>query len=895
MVPSTTTRSGAAPAVLRGATRATPRTVWLGAVMDPSGHADELRGFMRVLEQHGYKPLVRDVRWTEASAGLSASEVQQLERQKRRHTDGPVVAVHQYLPNDGQWVIPGAPNVGRAMFESDRAPKQWIGPMLDRDELWVPSRFNVESFARSGIPEEKMRILGGTLDFDLFDPRQVDPLELGAPDGAFTFLTNFDFSERKGWRQLLRAWARAFDRTDDVCLVLKTGSFYAGDGTVQGRIDEFLHSALGAAGRERMAPVKLMWDRLPAATMPRLYAGADAYVLPSRGEGWGRPYMEALAMGLPTIASRFSGNLEFMDDATSWLVDGELVPVPDDADLFNSLYQGHKWFEADVDALAAAMREVASDPAAARAKAAPARADLIRRFGPEATAHRVGQLAADLLEREGERCAQPVYAAVRGRFGSIDSLAVVNDGLANELKSRGHHVRLVGTGKSRKLEEPVPVISQSWPANFDASSGGPTIPILHWEFGAPPREWVDEVRRKADRVWVASDYVRRGYIEGGMPAGIVETIPCGADLESFRPDGPALELPRSAGTTFLFVGGTTWRKGADILMEGWRRAFGPGDDVQLVVKDFGTNGAYRNQTIGDQIKQLAASGQTAPILYLDEELPFHALPALYRAADVAVLPYRAEGFCLPALEAMACGVPVIHNGEGPTGEFVADTGGWALPATRVPLPENLQLPELSIPGWVHEVDPDDLAERLGAVAADAAERAERSSRAVEQAHGYSWARAADAAEASLATLAGEGMPLARNLRRAEIEARTHFAVYAPDWSDASVWAPALDAWLAAFGPADDVTLALYVDGDADSTGERIMAHLAGRDEESLADLALVVPGSASLAQLAASADAVLTDGPVDPAARPHLLRRARRVVPATAAGVRALAEELNPS
>ncbi len=77
-----------------------------------------------------------------------------------------------------------------------------------------------------------------------------------------------------------------------------------------------------------------------------------------------------------------------------------------------------------------------------------------------------------------------------------------------------------------------------------------------------------------------------------------------------------------------------------------------------------------------------------------------------------------------------------------------------------------------------------------------------------------------------------------------------------------------------------MTLALYVDGDADAIGGRIMARLAGRDESALPDLALVVPSSVSLIALAASADAVLADGPADPASRPELLRRARRIVPA---------------
>jgi hypothetical protein len=91
------------------------------------------------------------------------------------------------------------------------------------------------------------------------------------------------------------------------------------------------------------------------------------------------------------------------------------------------------------------------------------------------------------------------------------------------------------------------------------------------------------------------------------------------------------------------------------------------------------------------------------------------------------------------------------------------------------------------------------------------------------------------------------------------------------------WHPGLDAWLDTFTGADDITLALYVDGDADAIGGRIMAHLAGHDESALPDLALVVPSEVSLTALAASADAVLS-ATSDPTVAPALLRRARRVV-----------------
>ena len=108
--------------------------------------------------------------------------------------------------------------------------------------------------------------------------------------------------------------------------MLKTGSVAHVDGRfTRERIAHFLRRR---CGRRRTAPVRVIAQKLPADEIPRLYAAADAYVSASRGEAWGRPYMEAMAMGLPTIGTRFGGNLEFMSDANSWLVDGKLVPVP---------------------------------------------------------------------------------------------------------------------------------------------------------------------------------------------------------------------------------------------------------------------------------------------------------------------------------------------------------------------------------------------------------------------------------------------------------------------------------------------------------------------------------------------------------------------------------------
>ena len=56
------------------------------------------------------------------------------------------------------------------------------------------------------------------------------------------------------------------------------------------------------------------------------------------------------------------------------------------------------------------------------------------------------------------------------------------------------------------------------------------------------------------------------------------------------------------------------------------------------------------------------------------------MPRLFAACDVLVHPYRGEGFGLPVLEAMACGLPVVVTAGGPTDEFVPPAACWRVPA-----------------------------------------------------------------------------------------------------------------------------------------------------------------------------------------------------------------------
>ena len=181
---------------------------------------------------------------------------------------------------------------------------------------------------------------------------------------------------------------------------------------------------------------------------------------------------------------------------------------------------------------------------------------------------------------------------------------------------------------------------------------------------------------------------RRAYVDSGRRPGARPR-----DAERRRPrallagrTARARCRPRRA-RCFLFVGGTIHRKGIDLLLEAYGAAFTADDDVALVVKGFGAKQLLRAVRPPRRSSRSSAPARARPSSsLLDEEVPFEAMPSLYRTADVLVQPYRGEGFCLPALEALACGVPVIVTAGGSTDDFVSDACAWRIPATRTTLP-----------------------------------------------------------------------------------------------------------------------------------------------------------------------------------------------------------------
>jgi glycosyltransferase involved in cell wall biosynthesis len=281
--------------------------------------------------------------------------------------------------------------------------------------------------------------------------------------------------------------------------------------------------------------------------------------------------------------------------------------------------------------------------------------------------------------------------------------------------------------------------------SFERPVTGTYVQIQPWEYGALPARWVDEMRRSVDEVWCPSTYVRDLYLQAGFDPQRVVVVPNGIDPQVFLPGDPG---PVNLGTQkrfkFLFVGGTLERKGIDVLIEAYVQAFGPDDDVALIVKDFGLGGFYRMVSLREKIFEIQRRPGTPEIVYSEADLTTNQLVALYRSCNCFAFPYRGEGFGIPILEAMACGLPVIVTAGGAADDFLDDSTAYRVRSRRRSIGDRIYEVKLASEGWWLEPDREDLAWTMRRVYEREAEAREVGQRASTRARtDFTWAKAAE--------------------------------------------------------------------------------------------------------------------------------------------------------
>jgi len=261
----------------------------------------------------------------------------------------------QHLTPENFFIDPRASyHVCYTPFETDGAPIGWLLGLKAMDEIWVPSEENKKSYTKMGLPGEKIKVVPHGVNTERYNP---DIAPLNYERAGFNFGSVFDWTERKNPKALIRSYYNAFKSSEDVSLTLRVFWRFPFENTmnhVKGAIQQIKDSY---SGRKDFPKIILWTEMLSEDAIPNLYKSFDCFVLPSRGEGFGLPLIEAMACGVPTVGSSWGGNTDFMTSDNSFLVGGTLQDI-NDVDFLRKQpqYAGQKWFDIDEEQLGKTFR-----------------------------------------------------------------------------------------------------------------------------------------------------------------------------------------------------------------------------------------------------------------------------------------------------------------------------------------------------------------------------------------------------------------------------------------------------------------------------------------------------------------------------------------------------------
>lgn len=343
---------------------------WFAPFLSGGGYCSEATAFALGLKkinytnfeiyQHGdsiNNDYLKDFEKSSISKHLKRLPFYQFDSSKRKY---PMISVCHSEP--GAWYVPMPkyhtsqcpyvnPNqngkhymVGRTMFETDTIPSGWKERLDYMDEIWVPTNFSKEIFLQNGINNKKLFVLEEGVDTDFFSPKENKTMALKelqkvpswkkAIKNIETDLVNLHiflfvgkFEARKGLDLLLEAYMTEFLMGESVLLIILTSAYHSSS-EFQSEIKKVVKSK--NLDSQTNNPPYIVLSGLPQDSMPAIYSLADILVIPSKGEGFGRPHVEAMACSTPIIATNWSGPLSFLNEKNGYplAIENNLVDTP---------------------------------------------------------------------------------------------------------------------------------------------------------------------------------------------------------------------------------------------------------------------------------------------------------------------------------------------------------------------------------------------------------------------------------------------------------------------------------------------------------------------------------------------------------------------------------------
>ena len=238
------------------------------------------------------------------------------------------------------------------VFEGDKLPLSWTKWYSQKNitKILTPSTYTKNALINSGIPAESVAIIPHGVDRTVFKPIPKEQLSMKINNKKFNFVFVGGWAkgdkDRKDVLTLVKAFCNEFKDNEDVGLILKINNVYNPNVNY---LEEFNKLNLP----NNKALVNIFAQPMTTEQLAQVYNNGDVFVCVSRSESFGLTFLEAISCGLPCIAVKNGGYLDFLNDKNSWLIDGELKQASDP----ELIYHDTNWMYIKQESLQKVLRQ----------------------------------------------------------------------------------------------------------------------------------------------------------------------------------------------------------------------------------------------------------------------------------------------------------------------------------------------------------------------------------------------------------------------------------------------------------------------------------------------------------------------------------------------------------
>jgi len=291
------------------------------------------------------------------------------------------------LKNFSSYFIRGDKNrFGIWNYETTVIPKAFIKHYKDVDKVLPSSTFSKKIFTDNGMPADSQVVVPHGINLEKFSSSDKYPLKTNK---RYKILANIAQPHlRKNIPGLLKAFGKAFTKADDVCLVMKVAKKSPQKTSI---IDVSIADSLNNFRKifKNAGEIEIIDTFI--TDIESLYNACDVVITMSHAECFWMPGLEAFAANKVVVAPRYGGQLEYMNDDNSLLIDGKEIRADNRMQYWEpSPYA--KAFDADSDHAAKLLKDLIANYGDYHAKFSPKMQKLIPQYTWESVAKRIVSL-----------------------------------------------------------------------------------------------------------------------------------------------------------------------------------------------------------------------------------------------------------------------------------------------------------------------------------------------------------------------------------------------------------------------------------------------------------------------------------------------------------------------